>query len=175
MKLSISKIKREPSEKNYKKELFKYKLKHWFESMDVDELSEYLEIETGDISVIRYAMETYADKLFDYVEENKEMLLKASGKTENEEELFSLKIGVFDHQGICLDYEAGEVLEDKISFSEGKELWLLENGDFVVICCIGYEGTDGSAEYRYLDYKLSNFEEAGVDMDRFMLCLDKLL
>ena len=71
------------------------------------------------------------------------MLLKASGKTENEEELFSLKIGVFDHQGICLDYEAGEVLEDKISFSEGKELWLLENGDFVVICCIGYEGTDG--------------------------------
>lgn len=175
MRLNTNTAKSRLNEKHYQKELFKYKLKHWFESMDVDELSEYLEIETGDISVIRYAMETYADKLFDYVEENKEMLLKASGKTENEEELFSLKIGVFDHQGICLDYEAGEVLEDKISFSEGKELWLLENGDFVVICCIGYEGTDGSAEYRYLDHKLSNFEEAGVDMDRFMLCLDKLL
>ena len=57
MRPSISKIKREPSEKNYKKELFKYKLKHWFESMDVDELSEYLETETGDINLIRYAME----------------------------------------------------------------------------------------------------------------------
>lgn len=175
MKLSISKIKRELSEKNYKKELFKYKLKHWFESMDVDELSEYLETETDDISLIRYAMERYADRLFDYVEENKEMILKASGKDENEDDLFSLKIGVFDHQGICLDYEAGEVLEDKICFSEGKELWLLENGDFVVIRCIGYEGADGNAEYRYLDYILSDFEEAGVDMDRFMSCLDKLL
>ena len=49
MKLSTSKIKREPSEKNYKKELFKYKLKHWFESMDVDELSEYSGVDKQEV------------------------------------------------------------------------------------------------------------------------------
>lgn len=175
MEYKAKTIKHDENKNFYQRELFEYKLKHWFESMDIEDLSDYLEIYTDGKGVIEYAMETYADRLFDYMEENKEILQKVNGRDNREEDLFSLKIGIFDYAGICLDYEVREVFEDKISISNGNELWLLENGDFVVIHCIGYEGTNGKAEYRYLDHKLSDFGEAGVDVERFLSSLETFL
>lgn len=171
-------ITHEENEKFYRKELFEYKLKHWFKSMDVVELADCLDIDVIDMNydgVVKYAMDRYAERLFEFMEENKEMLLKITGKGKDEEYTFDIKVGVFDYAGICLDYELGEIFEDGIVISEGNELWLLENGDFVVIQCFVYEGTDGSVEYRKLDHYLEDFGTAGIDIERFLSCLAEIL
>lgn len=178
MNYKVAIIKREEKEKFYQKELFEYKLKHWFKSMDPLELADCMDVDVIDMnyeSVIRYAMDKYAERLFEYMEENKEMLLKVSVKNEDDEELSNIKVGVFDYAGICLDCEPEEAFDDDIVISEEKELWLLENGDLVVIQCVAYEGEDRTVEYRNLDHYLEDFGTAGIDIERFLSCLAEIL
>ena len=177
MRLNTNTAKSRLNEKHYQKELFKYKLKHWFESMDTLELADYMEVELIDLNddgVIECAMERYADSLFEYVETNKTMLLRVSGKNSDEKNLFNLEIGIFDYAGICLDMKTQETFHDEIIVSANKEFWLLENGDFVVIQCIRYEGSDGFVEYRDLDHNLEDFYDAGIDVEEFLFYLESI-
>lgn len=166
------------NEKFYQKELFEYKLKHWFKSMDPLELADCMDVDVVDMnydSVIRYAMDKYAERLFEYMEEHKEMVWKITAKNEEEEDLCNIKVGVFDYAGIWLDSEIEEVFNGDIVVSEEKELWLLENGDLVVIQCVAYEGEDRTVEYRNLDHYLEDFGTAGIDIERFLSCLAEIV
>ena len=166
------------NEKFYQKELFEYKLKQWFKSMDPLELADCMDVDVVDMnydSVIRYAMDKYAERLFEYMEEHKEMVWKITTKNEDDEKLCNIEANVFDYAGIWLDSETDEVFHGDFVVSEEKELWLLENGDLVVIQCVAYEGEDRTVEYRKLDHYLEDFETAGIDIERFLSCLAEIL
>ena len=67
------------NEKHYQKELFKYKLKHWFESMNTLRLANYMDVgltEVKEDGVIECAMDRYADSLFEYLEKCLKLSLK---------------------------------------------------------------------------------------------------
>ena len=69
------------------------------------------------------------------------MPLIVCGKNSDEKDLFDLEIGIFDYAGVCLDMETQETFQGGIIIAATKEFWLLENGDFVIIQCIRYEGS----------------------------------
>ena len=114
MRLNTNTAKSRLNEKHYQKELFKYKLKHWFESMNTLRLANYIDVgltEVKEDGVIECAMDRYADSLFEYLEKNKTMPLIVCGKNSDEKDLFDLEIGIFDYAGICLDMETQETFQ----------------------------------------------------------------
>ena len=178
MKLKVSTIKRSLNEKNYQKELFMCKLKHWFESMNPFELTQYLEIDLMGLNyneVVKCTMDRYAEKLFEYMKKNKEVPLRVEGKDKEHKDLFNIKIEVFDYAGVCLDVDIRETFYDEAIVAVYKELWLLENGDFVVSQCVRYESCDTFVEYRNLDYKLEDFYDTGIDVADFFSYLKSIV
>lgn len=177
MRLNTNTAKSRLNKKHYQKELFKYKLKHWFESMNTLRLANYMDVgltEVKEDGVIECAMDRYADSLFEYLEKNKTMPLIVCGKNSDEKDLFDLEIGIFDYAGICLDMETQETFQGGIIIAATKEFWLLENGDFVIIQCIRYEGSDGFVEYRNLDHNLDDFYDTGIDVEEFLFYLESI-
>ena len=72
MRLNTNTAKSRLNEKHYQKELFKYKLKHWFESMNTLRLANYIDVgltEVKEDGVIECAMDRYADSLFEYAKD----------------------------------------------------------------------------------------------------------
>lgn len=102
------------------------------------------------------------------------MPLIVCGKNSDEKDLFDLEIGIFDYAGICLDMETQETFQGGIIIAATKEFWLLENGDFVIIQCIRYEGSDGFVEYRNLDHNLDDFYDTGIDVEEFLFYLESI-
>ena len=128
-----------------------------------------------DESMLEKAVEEYTDELYLYMQHHCQFPNRMEGKRYDGSDIFDIQEELFFNLGVCICDSLDEAWFDRFDLYNNLELWILETGEIAQVRCISYEGEQGNAEYRFVEFYVNETNLCHFDIDTLVDGLNSIL
>ena len=133
-----------------------------YEDSEFDDIAEFLGVGS---EPREYAADNYSSQLFPYIKKNMKDVMIMEGDDGTGKEPFSMTDVLFDYPVCMIGCEIRELFSDNFALCLESEIWMLENGEFASVYCVGIGNGRERLTYRFLDTYIKNPEDISVCFD----------
>lgn len=134
-----------------------------YEDSEFDDLAEFMQDNEGDPR--EYAADNYSGLLFPYIKSSMAIVMEMKGDDGKGEEPFCMTDELFHYPACMICRQAEEAFLDRFDLYRDNEIWMLENGEFVLVNCIELKKGNGYLQYRFIDKYITKPEDIPVSFE----------
>lgn len=145
------------------KEQFLY-LFQLYEDWEFESFVDFVEDESDDLK--KCAASYFAERLYSYVKKNMKMIYSMDGDDGTGKKPFYMSDELLFCEPACQIWsQQEEEFVENFYLARGIEIWLLENGKFVVVTCIFFEKDGWQLIWRFQDRVIQNVSDIPVPFE----------